>query len=201
MIDREFKLRWEELANEALRVLKKIRELEAEFANLRERKKLGEPVKDLLKQRKVELKRLRKNEFKIYFERKNVLISKRGRFERVTCQNCGAVDSMKSMKDYGSISGVLYPMPPRPPIRYVCYKCGYEFSSFNRSKTIDIESLKKSLDEYKFSNLTKEDELALYIRELDLADKLRINRIKICFVLFLALFLPLIISFIVIIIN
>lgn len=77
----EFKLRWGEFANEAMKILNKIKELEEKSAKLTERKKAGEFVKDLLKQNKIELKQLKKREMKIYLESEKILRSERERVE------------------------------------------------------------------------------------------------------------------------
>lgn len=187
----EFKLRWGELAKEAMKILSKIKELEGNSAKLLERKNAGEFVKDLLKENKIELKRLRKKEFKIYFESKKVLSSERKRFYHVICPNCGAVNRKKKPSGFGDavIIRVLYPRPPAPRLRaYVCYNCGYEFSSF--------EPLR--LDKYELNNFTEEDKLVLYRRQLELADKLRLGRIKSFIIVIVILFIPIIIAFFII---
>ena len=79
----EFKSRWGELAKEAMKIIKKIEGLEGKSAKLMERKKAGEFVKDLLKQNKIELKRLKKREMEIYLESKKVIKNERKRTQFV----------------------------------------------------------------------------------------------------------------------
>ncbi len=73
------------------------------------------------------LKKLKKKEWK----------DLKRRVKRIICPYCGAVDSMREKE---SNPKVLYPIPPLLPLkpRYVCSKCGYEFSSFNRSTNLDL---------------------------------------------------------------
>ena len=63
------------------------------------------------------------------------------RKKRIICPYCGAVDSMRKKV---SNPKVLYPIPPPLRPRYVCSKCGYEFSSFDRSTNLDFYEVKNN---------------------------------------------------------
>ena len=153
-------LRWEELANESMKILNKIKDLEGKCSKLKERKKAGDLVKDLLKRNKKELKQLRKKEKNLYFERKQELSSEMEQFDYVICPNCGAINRiMKPIEPY--TGGVLYPIPPsgRVSTFNFCHNCGnYLYSS---SKSLSFEDLKNRLDEYALRNFTEEDKLVL----------------------------------------
>ena len=159
------KVRIGELANEAIEIIKRMKELEIESEKLMERKSAGEAVKDLIKQNKVELKRLKEREMVIYLESKNMLRTERKREESNIFNEGG---------------GVVYPGPV-PPFNPVVHQ--------EKKRTI-LNNI------YEF--VTEEDQRVLYVRHLDLADKLRLGRIKICIVLILMLFLPIILVFIIV---
>ncbi len=152
-------LRWETLANESMKILNKIKDLEEKSAKLMERKKVGEFVKDLLKQNKKELKRLRKKEKKLYFERRKELSSEREQCDYVICPNCGVINRIMNRNEIPE-PFILYPIsPPRISRSYFCYNCGNYLSSPLRS--LSFKNLKNRLDEYALRNFTEEDKLVL----------------------------------------
>ncbi|NVM35174.1 MAG: hypothetical protein HWN81_06230 [Candidatus Lokiarchaeota archaeon] len=160
----EFKLRWGELTNEAMKILNKIKELEGESAKLMERKKAGEFVKDLLKQNKIELKQLKKREMKIYLESEKILRNERER-------------------EHGKFLRVRNMWPgPIPPFNL------YHPQEKKRNTLNNI---------YEF--ITEEDQLVFFNRRIDLANKLRMESKRLCIVVILVLFLPII--FVVIMMN
>lgn len=152
-------IRWENLANKSMKILNKIKDLEEKSEKLIERKKVGEFVKDLLKQNKKELKRLRKKERKLYFERNKELRSEREECDYVICPNCGVINRiMNEIPE--TLACVIYPIPPGRISRdYFCYNCGNSLYSSLRS--LSFKNLKNRLDEYTLRNFTEEDKLVL----------------------------------------
>lgn len=103
----KFKLRLEELADEALIAIKRIKELELEFEKLMERKNAGENVKDLLKQNENELKRLKKKELKMYLESKKILKTERERRE---------IEEEERVPSLLEVNSVTFPFNTRPRV-------------------------------------------------------------------------------------
>ena len=120
----QFFLRWEELTNEAMKIVNKIKDLDEKYAKLMDRKKVGENVKDLLKLNKKEFKRLGKKEKKIYFKMKKVSSFEGEQYNYVICPNCRTINRKEK------IISEIYPVPPRRiQMIYVCFNCGYELPS------------------------------------------------------------------------
>jgi len=167
----KFKLGMGQLANEAIEIIKRIRELQKEFEKLMERKRAGEVVKDLLKQNKVELKQLKKREFKTYSESKKEI-----RIEKARQKVLQRQEVLQQQRYWSpALTG----------------QKSEKYQKFKKFKPIDLLL-------YLNKNTSEEDQRILYIRILDLADKLRLKRLKICVVVILILVLPMIILFLII---
>ncbi|MHA1987819.1 MAG: hypothetical protein ACW98D_14380 [Promethearchaeota archaeon] len=171
----EFKLGMGQLTNEAIEIIKRKRELEGEFERLMERKRAGEVVKDILKRNKVKLKRLKKQELEIYSEcKKNFKIEKARRKVLRRQKEEIAIKTYKTLGEEDNIDQLS-------KIRQ-----NYKFRKFKP----------KDLWLFLNTNTSEEDQRILYIRILELADKLRLKRIKICIVLVLISVLPMVSYFI-----
>ena len=131
--------------------------------------------KDILKRNKVELKRLKKQELEIYSECKKKFRIEKAR--RKVLRRQKEEIAMKTYKTLGEEDYIDQISKIRQKYKFRKFKPKYLWFFLN-------------------TNTSEEDQRILYIRIFELADKLRLKRIKICIVLILISVLPMVSFFI-----